>query len=260
VAAIFAGLLTKVGVYSLIRVFTLIFVTDVDYNQTVILIISGLTIVTGILGALVQNEFRRILSFNLVSHIGFITMGLALGTPLALAGAIFYIIHDVIVKTNLFLISGLVQRLTGSDKFSKTGGLYRRYPMLAWLFLIPALSLAGIPPLSGFWPKLMLLTAALDLKDYIIVAAALLTSLLTLMSMTKIWQEVFWKDRPDGNVETDLAQALSPNWLYSLLPVIGLSFMTVLIGLAAEPIFALASRAANQLLDVDLYITTVLGG
>ena len=265
VSAIFAGLLTKVGVYALIRVFTLIFTQNTDYAGAIILTIAGLTMVLGILGAVAQNEMRRILSFNLVSHIGYIVMGLGLSmglglerlASLALAGSIFYIIHDVVVKTNLFLISGSVERLQGTALLKKSGGLYISKPGLAALFLIPALSLSGIPPLSGFWPKLALLQAGLALGQYAIVAAALLVSLLTLYTMTKIWSEVFWKEPPESN---ELPPQTPSNWRLSLVPICILALLTIIIGLAAEPVFTLAQTAAEQLLEPSYYIETVLGG
>lgn len=260
VSAIFAGLLTKVGVYALIRVFTLMFIQDVGYTHTIILVIAGLTMLIGILGAVSQNEFRRILSFNLVSHIGYIIMGLGLFTPLALAGSVFYLIHDIIVKTNLFMISGTVHRLQGTYQLKNLGGLYKAYPGLAILFLIPALSLAGLPPLSGFWPKLLLLQAGLELKQYAIVAAALIASLLTLFSMMKIWSEAFWKDKPNPAEPVRPPAALSNSWRWNMVPLITLAILTVAIGLAAEPIFTLSTRAAEQLMDPTDYIQTVLGG
>ena len=245
VSALFSGLLTKVGVYALIRVFTQLFVQDVGYTHAIILVIAGLTMVTGVLGAVAQNEFRRILSFHIVSQIGYMVMGLGMFTPLALGGAIFYIIHHIIVKTNLFLISGLVLRLRFSHQLNKLGGLYHTHPGLAPLFLIPALSLAGLPPLSGFFAKLALVRAGLETGQFAIVAVALGVSLLTLFSMMKIWNEAFWK--PLAEDDPLPAGRTSPAlWL----PVAGLATLTVLIGLAAGPLFVLSLRAAEQLLGM----------
>jgi multicomponent Na+:H+ antiporter subunit D len=263
VSAIFAGLLTKVGVYALIRVFTLLFIQDVGYTHTLILIIAGLTMVTGVLGAAAQNEFRRILSFHIVSQIGYMLMGLALFTPLALAGSIFYIIHHIIVKTNLFLISGAVYWRRGTFQLKDLGGLYRTSPGVAVLFLIPALSLAGIPPLSGFWAKFVLVRAGLELEQYAIVATALGVSLLTLFSMTKIWAEVFWKEEPESAVaDPERPKPAWPGqrWWLLLLPIIILATLTVTIGLATEPVYSLSMRAAEQLLNPAGYIQAVLGG
>ncbi|MCG3212053.1 MAG: Na(+)/H(+) antiporter subunit D [Anaerolineae bacterium] len=254
VSAIFAGLLTKVGVYTLIRVFTLIFVLDVGYTHNIILALAGFTMVSGVLGAATQNEFRRILSFHIISQIGYMIMGLGLYTPLALAGSVFYITHHIVVKTNLFLVSGVVHRLRGSYQLKKLGGVYRLHPMLGVLFLIPAFSLAGVPPLSGFWAKFALIRAGIDTHSYIVVAAALVVSLLTLFSMTKIWAEVFWKADPNPDSAED--QPLT-SLTYYLVPVITLALITVVIGLFAQPFFAVAVRAAEQLLNPAEYIQAV---
>ncbi len=257
VSAIFSGLLTKVGVYTLIRAFTLLFVQDVEYTHTILLVASGLTMLTGVLGAAAQNEFRRILSFHIVSQIGYMVMGLALYTPLALAGSIFYIAHHIIVKTNLFLVSGVVHRLRGSYHLKQLGGMYHLYPMLAILFLIPAFSLAGIPPLSGFWAKFVLIKAGLQQGEYAIVATALVVSLLTIFSMTKIWGEVFWKPELESSEVTENPPLSS--LLHLVLPVAALAAITVMIGLFSEPLFILSTRAAEQLLNREAYIQAVLG-
>ncbi len=259
VSAIFAGLLTKVGVYSLIRVFTLIFVHETHVTHTLILVVAGLTMVTGVLGAAAQSEFRRILSFHIVSQIGYMLMGLGLMTQLGLAGSVFYIAHHIIVKTNLFLVSGVTHRLHGSYELKKLGGLYRDYPVIAILFLIPALSLAGVPPLSGFFSKLVLVVAALDTEQYAIVVAALAVSLLTLFSMAKIWNEAFWKPAPgDPAVAPAERSRDAVGYRPLLIPIVALAALTVVIGFAAEPMFRLAERAAEQLLDPGEYIRTVL--
>jgi multicomponent Na+:H+ antiporter subunit D len=263
VSAIFAGLLTKVGVYSLIRVFTLLFVQDVGYTHSLILVISGLTMVTGVLGAVAQNEFRRILSFHIISQVGYMVMGLALFTPLALAGSIFYIIHHIIVKTNLFLASGVVLRRCGTLELSRLGGLYQRAPVLALLFLIPAFSLAGLPPLSGFWAKLLLVRGGLEAGSYPIVATALGVGLLTLFSMTKIWGKAFWGEPPaagGGHAATTAARLPLLDRLSLYLPMTALALLTVAIGLLAQPVFEISLQAAQQLLDPRIYIHAVLGG
>jgi multicomponent Na+:H+ antiporter subunit D len=254
ISAVFAGLLTKVGVYALIRFFTLLFVQDVGYTHALILVVAGLTMVTGVLGAVAQGEFRRILSFHIVSQIGYMVMGLGLYTPLALAGSVFYIAHHIIVKTNLFLIAGIVHRLRGTYELKPLGGLYREHVGLAVLFLVPALSLAGMPPLSGFVAKLTLVRAGLEAERYLIVAVALVVGLLTLVSMTKIWAEAFWKPAPAAS-RPGPAPGHAPALL---LPVVTLAAITVALGLAAEPIFALSTRAAEQLLDSSRYVEAVL--
>lgn len=262
VSAIFAGLLTKVGVYALIRFFTTIFVHDTEFTHNVLLISAALTMLTGVLGAAAQNDFRKILSFHIISQIGYMILGLALFSPLAIAGAIFYIIHHIIVKTNLFFISGVVKKLKGSYNLKDLGGIYKYYPLLGLLFLIPALSLAGIPPLSGFWAKFVVIKAGLEIQEYFVVGIALLVGLLTLFSMTKIWNEVFWKDDPKGseNYQNQSYKLLSSyKKIMMFAPIIFLGVITVLIGVYAEPFYNFANNAANQLIDSTNYINSVLG-
>lgn len=258
VSAIFAGLLTKVGVYALVRTFTLIFTTDVPYTHTILLWVAGFTMVTGVLGAAAMNDFRRILSFHIVSQIGYMILGLALYTPLALVGAVFYIIHHIIVKANLFLVAGVAQRLSGSTDLDRIGGLYRHAPLLGLLFLIPAFSLAGFPPLSGFWAKYVLIEASLEVEAYVIAGIALAVGLLTIYSMTKIWSAAFWKQHPDGLAPR--LSILTVNERLALLgPIAALAMLTCIIGLFPEPFVQFAERAAGQLLDPAEYIAAVLG-
>jgi multicomponent Na+:H+ antiporter subunit D len=260
VSAIFSGLLTKVGVYSLMRTFTLIFVQDTGYTHALILAIAALTMITGVLGAVAQTDFRRLLAFHIVSQIGYLLMGLGLFTAPALAGAIYFMVHVIIAKAALFLVSGIVHRFAGSYDLKKLGGFGESHPWLAILFLIPALSLAGIPPLSGFFAKLALIQAGLQIEQYGIVASALAVSMLTLFSMTKIWAEVFWKEAPAGFVSESAPRSL-PAMSGVLLfgPVVLMAGFLVLIGIAAEPVFAFATRAAQQLIDPAEYVHAVLG-
>lgn len=261
ISALFAGLLTKVGIYSLIRLFTLLFVEDTEFTHTLLLWVAGFTMVVGVLGAAAQNDMRRILSFHIISQIGYMVMGLAIFTPLALAGTIFFVAHNIIVKTALFLISGVVQHVQGSEHLKKLGGLYRVWPGLAGLFLIAALALAGLPPFSGFWAKLVLVRAGLDAQAWTIVAVSLGVSLLTLYSMTKIWNEVFWKEPEDPATlpQRRLSWRQGSSWAL-LAPVVILAGLAVGMGLFVEPILQLSEQAAGQLLDRSAYIQAVLGG
>ena len=258
VSAIFAGLLTKVGVYALIRMFTLIFIEDLVFTHTILLWVAALTMITGVLGAAAQNDFRKILSFHIVSQIGYMIMGLALMTPLAITGAVFYLVHHIIVKANLFLVAGVTRLLTGFTDLGKIGGLYKSAPLLALFFLIPAFSLAGFPPLSGFWAKYILIAAALEINGWFIAAVALLVGLLTIYSMTKIWAEAFWKPHSAG-LSPKLSQIDRTNQFLLLAPIVSLACLTLIIGVIPQPFISFAETAAEQLLNPSLYITAVLG-
>jgi multicomponent Na+:H+ antiporter subunit D len=267
VSAILAGLLTKVGVYALIRMFTLVFTFDVAYTHGLLLAASVLTMVTGVVGAAAFNEFRRILSFHIISQVGYMVLGLALFTPIALTGAVFYLLHHMIVKANLFLISGVSRRAAGSFALSELGGLYQSRGFLALLFFIPAFSLAGFPPLSGFWAKMMLIRASLELEFYAVAAAAAVVGLLTLYSMSKIWGEAFWKPAPEaaagrtagrGPLHGTLCGRESEAQLWMLLPVAVLALVTLTIGLLPGPFLQMAGQAAHELLNPEIYVKAVL--
>lgn len=257
VSAFFAGMLSKVGVYALIRMFTLVFVTHTAVTHTTLLVVAALTMLFGVVGAASQMEMRRILSFHIISQVGYMVLGLALFTPLALAGAIVYLVHHIIVKANLFLVSGLVRQASGSFNLKYLGGLYRSHGLLAVGFIIPAFALAGIPPLSGFWAKLLIIKAGLESRQFTIAILAALVGLLTIFSMIKIWAEAFWKPAPQLSQPPVTPTPLS---LWMLTPVLILALVTVLLGLFMEPLIQFAWVAAEQLLAPQPYINAVLGG
>ncbi|MCO5206808.1 MAG: Na+/H+ antiporter subunit D [Anaerolineae bacterium] len=261
VSGIFSGLLTKVGIYALIRTYTLFFngdVVNVGFtHHTVLLLIAGATMLVGIFGAISQMEMRRILSFNIVSHIGFMVMGLAIFTVEAMTGTVFYIMHHVIVMTNLFLIAGMVRWLRGTTDLKRLGGLLQTNPLVSASFLVAGLALAGIPPLSGFWAKLVLITSGFDAQQFLIVAISLFVSLLTLFSVIKIWSNGFWGSPPERVYHPRNYSRRERIW--HLVPIAVLTLITVLIGLSAEPVYTLAQATANQLMNPALYISAVLG-
>lgn len=256
-SALFAGMLTKVGVYSLIRLNMLILPNNY-YILSLLLFSSAITMVTGVLGAVSQFYFRRLLSFHIISQIGYMVMGLAIYTPFALAGTLFYILHHIIVKANLFLISGLCCRLGKSADIRKLGGFYRQSPLLAILFFIPAFSLAGVPPLSGFWAKLIILKAALITSNFTFAVITLIVSLLTLYSMTKIWSNVFWKEQTVHH-ELSMSNLGSKRVVFCFFPIVTLSLITIIIGLFPQPFFKLMLQASEQLFHPESYIHAVLG-
>jgi multicomponent Na+:H+ antiporter subunit D len=260
VTALFAGLLTKVGVYTMIRTQTLLFPHD-GAPSMVILVIAGLTMLIGVLGAIAQNDIKRILSFHIISQIGYMVFGLGLFTLAGIAGAVYYIIHHIVVKTSLFLVDGLVETSTGTGALRDLGGVARRAPILGLLFLTAAFSLAGLPPFSGFVAKLALIEEGLSLQHGGIVAVSLLVSLLTLFSMTKIWGGAFWgrpRD-PKGSIASGddrMKLKLNPLMLGATTALVSLS---VVISVAAAPLYGLSERAAETLVQRDPYIEAVLG-
>jgi multicomponent Na+:H+ antiporter subunit D len=261
---VFAGLLTKVGVYAVIRTQTLMFPGE-DVIAAVILVIAALTMVVGILGAIVQDDVKRVLSFTIVSHIGYMLLGLGLYSVAGLAGAVLYTVHHIVVQTTLFLVAGLMERREGTSSMLRSGGLQHVAPLLAVLYLIPALSLAGIPPLSGFVAKLGLFQAGLSDGGVLAVGAVVAgtaTSLLTLYAVGRVWVEVFWGEVaevvPDANREdaVDVGVTRTPRLMTSatVAAVAGMVSITVVAG----PLYGLAERAAADLVDPRAYIGAVL--
>ncbi|MFP4469355.1 MAG: Na+/H+ antiporter subunit D, partial [Bacteroidales bacterium] len=253
ITALFSGLLTKVGIYAMIRFFTLFFVQNQDFWHPLLLVVGGLTMVVGVLTAASQYDMRRILSFHIISQIGFMVMGLGLFTVMGVAGAIFYIAHNIIAKTNTFLVSGLVNRIRGTYDLRALGGLYKSYPFLAILFVIPAMGLAGVPPLSGFIGKLMLIVAGFESQKFFITAVAILVGLITLFSMIKIWNEAFWKKQE--TIPDEKPQRLPFGMVF---PVALLALLTIVLGIAAESFVEISKHAAEQLLHPHDYINAVL--
>ena len=259
ITAVFAGLLTKVGVYAIIRTQTLIFPPDAQQG-TVLLVLAGLTMLVGVLGALAQDDLRRMLSFHIVSHIGYMIFGLALFTLAGVAGAVFYVVHHIIVKTALFLVAGLVVRRSGSDRLSRIGGLVRSAPMLAVLFALPALSIAGIPPFSGFVGKFALVSAGIDAEDWLIVGVSLAVSLLTVYVMVRIWSNVFWGEPEDPAVVAWIESDASRVPRVMTAAAAAVVAMTVGLMVFAGPLYNYAERTAAELLAPEGYVESVLGG
>ncbi|WP_353186154.1 proton-conducting transporter membrane subunit [Parapedobacter lycopersici] len=260
VAAIFGGLLTKVGIYALFRVFTLIFIPD-DFIRTLLIILAVLTILTGSFGAIIKRNIRRMFSYLIVCHIGFMIGGLGLFSEVALMGALFYLFHDIIVKTNLFLIAGLIRQLRGTMNMEKLGGLYAEYPRLSLLIAIVLFSLIGIPPLSGFWPKIYLFEAGFMTGQFTLVAAIIIGSLVTLYAVSRMWADVFWKRAPlDDAPHEDRFQRMGIGKKTLLVtPIAFLAFISLYIGLGAENITAVVQRIASEMMDTTPYIRAVLG-
>lgn len=261
ISAIFGGLLTKVGVYALLRVFTLIFIPD-EFLTWVISIMAMLTILTGGLGALIQNNMRKVFSYLIICHIGFMLAGLGIYSTIAIAGAVFYLVHDIMVKTNLFMVSGLIFKFKGTYSMRLLGGFYKEQPLLSLLMAIPLFSLVGIPPLSGFWGKLLLIKGAIASANILMIAFIILGSFLTLFIIAKLWAAVFWKDGAELPRKKHIKyfEELKPLKKKAMIGSIAfLSFISLGIGFGAEWIMRLSMTIAENLMDPTPYIQAVLG-
>jgi multicomponent Na+:H+ antiporter subunit D len=263
VAALFAGLLTKVGFYALLRTETLLFGRDAPW--TLLLVLAVVTMLVGALGALAQNDLNRLLSFLLVSHIGFMLFGLAVFDAAGLSGAMLYAAHHITVLATLFLVSGLITRRTGTVALDEMGGLARSAPGLAVLFAVPALTLAGIPPTAGFIAKLALLEAGVGagLFPQVVAGVLILASLLTLYALVRVWVRVFWgKPKPphpddDPTDEVEVGTARTPAPMYAATG--GLVAVSLAIVVFAGPLTAFTAQAGVDLMERTPYTDAVLG-
>jgi len=253
VTAVFAGLLTKVGVYAIIRTQTLLF-PDGRLND-VLMWLALATMLVGIMGAVAQNDIKRLMSFTLVSHIGYMIFGIALGSKIGLGAAIFYVAHHITVQTTLFLVVGLIERRGGTTSMAKLGGLAKSAPLLAILFFIPAMNLAGIPPFSGFLGKVGLLEAGVASGGwlaYVLVIGSVLASLLTLYAIVKAWNKTFWQPSPEPLPDNSLpASMVGPSTVMVVL--------TLAITVFAGPLYDYANKSASTMSDNTFYINAVLG-
>lgn len=261
VSALFSALLTKVGMYSIIRAFTVAFPMEAAELRDVLAVLAGVSMVVGVLGAASQYQVRRILAFHSVSQMGYILMGLAIGTPAGLAASVFFVLHHGVVKSNLFLVAGAMERATGSNylKDHAIAGLLRASPMLAGAFLVTALSLAGIPPMSGFAAKLGLIAAGVDERSYWLVGVATGVGLLTMYSMVKIWAEAFWREPDESSESLGAARRIPRLGLMGAVPL-AMAGLTLALGVLAGPVVSLCVRAGEQLADPSGYVRAVLPG
>lgn len=273
VTAVFAGLLTKVGVYAIIRTDNVLFV-DVPLRVP-LMIVAFFTLVIGIFGALAQADIKRLLSFTLVSHIGYMIFGIALGGEQALSATVYYIVHHIAIQTTLFLAAGLVERVGGTTSISRLGGVLKASPMVAVLFFIGAMNLGGIPPFSGFLGKVGLFQAGLadaDWLTYVLIGAGAATSLLTLYALVRVWNMGFWRNRNEvRGYSSPLLASLheSPDDSGSVMTksisrlmlgaTTGMVAITVALTVLAGPLFDYTSRAAENLIDPGNYVSAVFG-
>ncbi|WP_022888682.1 Na+/H+ antiporter subunit D [Agromyces italicus] len=286
VTAVFAGLLTKVGVYAIIRTETVLF-TESDLS-TLLIVIGGLTMLIGILGALTQADIKRLLSFTLVSHIGYMIFGIGLSSVIGLTATIYYVVHHITVQTALFLTTGLIERFGGATSITRLAGLAKASPLLAVLFFIPAMNLGGIPPFSGFLGKAGLFIAGAQGTTadasgpagggapgpvwliWVVIAAGAATSLITLYALTRFWNMAFWRGREElegyesvllGSVleapEGATVTATRTTPVLMVVATASLVAVTVCLTVFAGPLYDLAGRAAEGLSDPSVYVSIV---
>jgi len=251
VTALFGALLTKVGVYSITRVFTLIFYHEPSFTHEILAWLAALTIIFGVIGAIAYWDIKKIVIYNIITAVGVILFGVAANTQNAIEGSVYYLVHDMIIKGALFFLVGAIIAVTGTSNLRKFSGLIASHPFLGWMLFIASLSLAGIPPLSGFVGKLKIIQGGFEAGEYTISFVVLLSSLLVLYSVMKIFIHGFW-----GEPNKEAITQTSPKGL--LLPIALLLALSVAYGFGVEFLSPYISQAADTLLDPSIYIQAVL--
>ncbi|MCB1118432.1 MAG: hypothetical protein KDK65_00570 [Chlamydiia bacterium] len=251
-AAFYGGTLTKVGVYLLMRLFVTVLPHDLPTAHNLLLILSGFTMLIGVFGAISKTHIKCILSYHIVSQVGYMVFAIALFHPLALAASLYFTLHNMMVKTSLFLIGGIAEKCYRTDRLKEMGHLWGMIPLVGCAFLIQAFSLAGFPPFSGFFGKFWILHEGLSHQQYLLTVIALITGWFTLYSMLKIWMGAFWGSQKSAfNADTvphcRLLVATSP-----------LILATLAMSLFAPTAINLTQRASETLFQRTPYIENVL--
>lgn len=251
IASIYAALLTKVGIYAIFRMFTLIFYHEPQITHLFIGILAAITMVLGGLGAIGYWDVRKILTFNVVISVGFILAGLVSLTPVGITGSIYYLLHDMLIKGLVFMIGGTIIHVTGTSNLKEISGLIRLHPLLGWMFFIAALSMVGIPPLSGFLGKVFITEGTFEANYVWLGGIGLLASLFILYSMIKIFMNAFWGETIlSAEQEKGVTKGL-------LLPIALLTVASLTLGIGAEGLASYVAQAAEELLNPSHYINAV---
>lgn len=252
VMALFGALLTKVGVYSIIRTYSLFFYHDQTFTHGIINVLAIITIILGVIGAIAYMDAKKIIIYNIVVAIGVILFGFSVMTPTSMTGSLYYLIHDMIIKAALFLLIGVIMAITGTSKLNQMGGLIKRYPGLTWTFFLAAASLAGIPPLSGFFGKFLVIQGGFEEGYFWGAVVVLLSSLLILFSVMKIFIYGFW-----GTPRAYVGEEKVPVKSLLIAPII-LVILSIVMGTGSEAIYPYFEQAVETILNPDIYINAVL--
>lgn len=252
VLALFGALLTKVGVYAITRTYTLFFIHDIAFTHGLLLVLSVLTIIAGCIGALAYFDVKQIVIYNIVIAVGVILFGVAQMNEAGMSGAVFYLIHDMIIKGALFLLVGILIFITGTSNLRKMGGLMKTHAPLGWMYLIAAFGLAGIPPLSGFIGKLLIVQGAFEAGNVWGSIIILASSLVVLLSVIRIFIYAFW------GTPVDLPESNPKTYRKLMIPSVILVILSIVYGVGTEWLVPYMTDASNVLLQPSTYIDAVL--
>lgn len=259
ISALLAGLLTKVGVYALLRALVAVLPGSRDILEPVLATVAIATLVIAPLGAIAETNVRRAIGFIVIGGIGAVFAGIALPSQAGVAGAGAYIFHAILTMTALYLVAGLIERQTGQADSRRMGGLYAANTPLSILFLVLILAAAGVPPFLGFWPKLLLLEGGIGVGGWLgglLVGALVINAVLTLIAGSRLWAHIFWRAVPDGPQDSGVVtSAGNDRWiLYGATGLLVLAIVAA--GLWPNFLFEIAATGAADILDPARYIAS----
>lgn len=255
-SALFAALLTKVGIYALLRVGGMLLPGSFETFQGVLIWVAALTSLLGAAGALASTDIRKILGFIVLSGIGAMFVGIAVATPDGLRGTVLYAVHSILVMAALYLAAGVIGRMTGSFDLRSVGGIYSASPFFAALFLILVFAISGLPPFSGFWPKVILVRSSMEAGEGWLTAAYLVSSFIAMIAIGRVWLFAFWRNDVNGAAVATTALTVDETRAY-ITPITVLVVVIVGIGVIANPAVHMASEAAISIFDPSDYITSI---
>lgn len=252
-AALFGGLLTKIGIYALLRTLVLLFPVERLQLSPVVAWVAIATMILGVTGALAQTDVRRMFGFLVISGVGIMLAGLALGDRVGISGTILYAVHSMLAMAALYLLAGAMKETGGSFLLTDLGGIYRNSPLLTTVAFLIFLAVAGLPPGSGLWPKVMLVKASVAAGDGWLAAAILVSGFLTTVALGRVFVLAFWRDAP--TVDADLREPTTSAPSYA--PLLALTVPIVVLGVFPEQLIRIADIAAAGLIDNTAYIGSV---
>lgn len=257
VSALFAGLLTKVGAYAMLRALVVLLPASRDLLEPALVAIAIGTLLIAPLGAIAETNLRRSIGFLVIGGVGAILAGIAIPSLAGVSGAGLYVFHAILTMTAFYLVAGLVERATGATDTRHMGGLYAASAPLSILFLLLVFATAGVPPLLGFWPKLLLLQASLGAGGWsggLVAGALLINAVLTLIAGSRLWAHIFWRSTPDDTAQGEAGPG--PAWSGMGAAVV-LVTLVVAAGLWPNGLFEALQAGAPDILDPTRYVEAV---
>ena len=246
---IFGALLTKVGLYSIIRTYGL-FYYESNFIKSYILILGAVSIIAGCIGAIYQKDLKQIVIFNIVISLGVMVCGTATLNTFGVKGALFYAVNDILLKAALFIVVGLIIYVSGV-KYLQKCGLINKYPLLGWIYFIIVLSLAGVPPFSGFYGKALIIKGLVTNNNTFIAILVALSGLVVFYSLIRIFLNVFY-----DNINKSLILKPLPKGVQ--IPLIAIVAIALIIGVSNNLLDDFFDKGIQMVLNPQHYIDLVL--